>query len=303
MKLFDTHCHVHEATLKLKATTDTKGLWVKFGSPDPEDILKQADDAGVIGMICVGTTVEDSVLAVDFVQGRPNVWASIGVHPHEAKDGFEGLVQILEEHASGSLFGSAPRISSSDKQSDEDAGKANSRGETKTAPAGIVAIGECGLDYFYTHSPKVDQVKALRFQIELALKYGLPMIFHVRDAFDDFWPVFDEYKGIRGVVHSFTDDAANLGKILERGLSVGVNGIATFTKNDDQLQVYRSIPLDKLLLETDSPFLTPAPLRGRVNVPANVSLVAEFLAKLRNESLQDLTEATTRNALTLFKTQ
>ena len=152
----------------------------------------------------------------------------------------------------------------------------------------IVAIGECGLDYYYLHSSKKDQQKALRYQIELALQYNLPLIFHVRDAFDDFWPIFDSYNNIRGVVHCFTDDMHNLNESLARGLFVGVNGIVTFTKNDWQLEVYKSVPLTKLLLETDAPYLTPVPHRGKVNEPAYVSEVAKKLANIYNKDLAEV---------------
>jgi TatD DNase family protein len=126
------------------------------------------------------------------------------------------------------------------------------------------------------------------------------MIFHVREAFDDFWPIFDDYKGIRGVLHSFTDSRLNLDKALERGLYIGVNGIMTFTKDANQLDVAKAIPLQKLLLETDAPFLTPVPFRGRVNEPAHVRLVADFMAHLRDEPLAELANQTSANAQTLF---
>ena len=164
----------------------------------------------------------------------------------------------------------------------------------------IVAVGECGLDYFYGHSSKEDQEKVLRYQIELALEYNLPLIFHVRDAFDDFWPIFDSYQGLRGVLHSFTDTQVNLDKALERELYIGVNGIMTFTKNDWQLEVSRAIPVKNLLLETDAPFLTPAPIRGRVNEPANVMLTARFMSELRHVSVEELANQTTANARQLF---
>jgi len=127
------------------------------------------------------------------------------------------------------------------------------------------------------------------------------MVFHVREAFDDFWPIFDDYQGkIRGVLHSFTDNMENLKKALERDLFVGVNGIATFAKNPQQLQVYRQIPLQKLLLETDAPFLTPDPFRGTINEPKYVFRVVSFLAELRSDSVDNLASATTQNARQLF---
>jgi TatD DNase family protein len=235
----------------------------------PQDVLLHANLAEVRGFICVGTNVGTSKEAVSYAAGRSNCWAAVGLHPHDAKDGLSALKLLKDLSAKA------------------DANK-------------VVAIGECGLDYFYSHSSKADQAQALRNQIELALERDLPVIFHVRDGMDDFWPIFDGYKGIRGVMHSFTDNLDNLYKALERGLYIGQNGIVTFTKNDWQLQVAKEIPLQKLLLETDAPYLTPKPLRGRINEPANIRLVAEFLADLRGEPLEHLAEVTTRNVAELF---
>ena len=266
MQLIDTHCHIHEATVELHSDNPTHALWLKAGSPNPDDIIERAKKDEVSGMICVGTTAPDSQVAVDFVQDRMECWASVGIHPHEAQDGEAELTKLK-------ALAGKPKV---------------------------VAVGECGLDYFYNHSPKQDQVAALQFQIELALEHNLPMIFHVREAFDDFWPIFDSYQGIRGVLHSFTDTQANADKALERGLYIGMNGIITFTKNDDQLAMAKRIPLQKLLLETDAPFLTPAPHRGTVNEPARTRVVAEFLATLRDEVLADLAAQTSKNARELF---
>ncbi len=333
----DTHCHIHETQAATAGTGETSGLWARFGDPDPNQLVAQAEQAGVGLMICVGTTVADSQLAVDFVHDRPQCWASIGVHPHEAKAGdWQQLRALLSADSAtpypSGLARAQKRVRNTGNVSLPDTAPPSlplpgsalprstkallsrrvqrarsilplelARPETSGgAPNKIVAIGECGLDYFYTHSPRVDQIKALRFQIELALQHDLPLIFHVREAFDDFWPIFDDYHGIRGVLHSFTDTQANLDKALARGLFIGVNGIATFTKNEAQIAMYRAIPLQNLLLETDAPFLTPVPLRGKMNTPANVRLVAEFLSELRGESLAGLAHATTHNAQTLF---
>jgi TatD DNase family protein len=125
----------------------------------------------------------------------------------------------------------------------------------------------------------------------------------VREAFDDFWPIFESYRGanIRGVLHSYTDNAANLERAITHGLHFGVNGIATFTKGEPQLAVYRAMPKELLLLETDAPFLTPAPFRGKVCEPKHVRVTAEFLADLRSENLEDLAVATTANARALLE--
>lgn len=252
MQLVDTHCHIHEPDYALSVVS----------------VDANAQAAGVVQMICVGTDATTSAQAVVFVQNRSNSWASVGIHPHDAKGGKNELKKL--------------------------------QNLLKASSNKIIAIGECGLDYFYGHSSKKDQEKALRYQIELALEYNLPLIFHVRDAFDDFWPIFDSYKNLRGVVHSFTDTQANLEKILQRNLYVGVNGIATFTKVPQQREMYKNIPLAHLLLETDAPFLTPVPFRGKVNEPAHVRVVAGFLAELRNQSPTKIAEATTKNARTLF---
>lgn len=267
--LVDTHCHIHEAWRSVNGDDATAKLWDRAGRPDVEDIISRALDAGVEKMICVGTTLPDSQMAVEFVSGREHVWASIGLHPHEAKD-YANFTDKLKKFAE---LASKPKV---------------------------LAVGECGLDYFYGHSPKAEQEKVLRFQIELALEHNLPMIFHVREAFDDFWPVFDSYSGIRGVIHSFSAGEKELGQIIERGLYVGLNGIMTFTKNDAQLAAAKAVPLNRLLLETDAPFLAPAPHRGQVCEPRHVKVTAKFLADLRGEKFEDLAAATAANAKSLL---
>ena len=262
MHLVDTHCHIHSSDYPLSV----------------DEVETRAITTGVKTFICVGTDEDDSELAVAFVKNRPHAWASVGLHPHDAKHGLAGIKKIEQLLIADRVDSATNHLSLSK----------------------IVAIGECGLDYFYDNSPREQQIAMLRAQIELALKYDLPMIFHVRDAFDDFWPIFDEYKGLRGVLHSFTDNQANLDKALKRGLYVGVNGISTFTKLDSQVQMYKNIPLNRLVLETDAPFLTPVPHRGSINEPALIREIATFLAELRHQSQDELAAATTHNATKLF---
>lgn len=266
--LVDTHCHIQSAGDNI-GERGTRELWAREPELSAEGIISSAKNEGVNKIICVGCDLEDSQLAVEFVQNQDNCWASVGIHPHEAK-----------EYVSQSL-------------------PLNQLTELANKPK-VVAIGECGLDYFYKHSPAFAQEEILRFQIELAQDYNLPLIFHVREAFDDFWRIFDEYQGLRGVLHSFTDNATNLQKAIDRGLYIGVNGIVTFTKDDQQLEVYKSIPLINLVLETDAPFLTPTPHRGKINQPKHVKLVAQFLANLRNEDYETLARTTTNNVHNLF---
>jgi TatD DNase family protein len=268
MELFDTHCHIHEAGFELTGDDPTRAAWLRAGKRGPDDIILDAQASGVTRLICVGTTLEDSELAVDFVQSRQNCWASIGLHPHEATPSLYN--PTLEKF---SQLADKPKV---------------------------MAVGECGLDYYYEHSSKEDQKKVLRFQLDLAAKHGLPLIFHIREAFDDFWPIFDEYEGLQGVVHSFSSNISDLEQVLARGLYVGLNGIMTFTKNPEQLLAAKAIPLHNLLLETDAPFLTPAPHRGTICEPKHVCVTAEFLAGLRDEDMATIAQVTTQNACTLF---
>lgn len=267
--LFDTHCHIHEALEDFVLDTETKRRFIKAGSPSADQLLTHAKAEGVGRVICVGTTVEDSETAVAFVQSRPQTWASIGIHPHEAKV-YAGKKDML---ARFEALANQPRV---------------------------VAVGECGLDFYYDHSPRAQQEAILRYQIELALAHNLPLIFHVRNAFDAFWPIFDSYKGIQGVIHSFSATTAELDQILSRGLYVGLNGIMTFTKDPAQLAAAKAVPLNKLLLETDAPFLTPKPYRDKMCEPKHVRVTAEFLAELRAQPLDRLAAQTTINAQTLF---
>ena len=245
--LIDTHCHIHEPDYPLPVA----------------DVLQRAHDAGVRRMICVGTSEQSSADAVRFASEHDHIFASVGVHPHDTKDGYAQITELAKQ--------------------------------------GAIAVGEIGLDYYYNHSPRDVQIAALESQIQTALDNNLPIIFHVREAFDDFWPLFDNFQGIRGVLHSFTDTQDNLDQAFARGLYVGINGISTFTKDPAQQKMYASVPLERMLLETDAPFLTPTPYRGTINEPAFVSEVAKFHAKIRGIQLDEVAAATTTNATTLFR--
>lgn len=256
IELFDTHCHIQESSASVDGDDHTNKLWAKIGHPNPADMVHDAVQQGVTRMMCVGCTLQDSERAIAVAMSIENVWASIGIHPHEAKAHLEDP-KVLERFA---FLAKEPLVK---------------------------AIGECGLDYYYEHSLRDDQQTILRFQLELATKHNLPVIFHVRQAFDDFWPIIDEYKGVRGVLHSFTATSKQLQKALDRGLYIGLNGIMTFTKSEEQLAVAKAVPTDRMLLETDAPYLTPKPYRGNICLPKHTRVTAEFLAHLRGESLAD----------------
>jgi Tat protein secretion system quality control protein TatD with DNase activity len=157
LQLTDTHCHIQSVGASTGEAI-TRSMWVKASDTKPDDVLRRARDAGVTKLICVGCDLSDSELAVEFADGHEDCWASIGIHPHETQ-------HYAGDHAKQERF------------------------TALAASAKVIAVGECGLDYFYEHSSKDDQTEILRFQIELALARNLPMIFHVREAFGDFWPV------------------------------------------------------------------------------------------------------------------
>lgn len=307
--LIDTHCHIHDR---------------EFFPDNREAVYQRAIEADV-AMLCVGTSQADSRAAVEFAGDHENTWAVVGVHPHDAKQGWEEIGGLLAATLSKQISSRHDGSSDASLQSAElgQGLKQSSTGqEASDSPAGqsdtasgkvaakIVGVGEIGLDYFYDNSPRDVQIQALEQQLQWAVDYNLPVIFHVREAsspergnsvWRDFWPIFDNFPGVRGVLHSFTDTIETMEKAVSKGLFIGVNGISTFAR--DKQAMYSAIPLEKMLLETDAPFLTPVPKRGTVNEPAFVKLVAEYHANLRTISLEELSQATTRNATTLFKIQ
>lgn len=260
MQLVDTHCHLHDS---------------EFYPETREEAYQQSRQAGVT-MLCVGTDARSSREAVEFARMHEGCYAVVGIHPHEASTGDAAAIRTL-------LKDNHDRI--------------------------IVGIGEIGLDYYYDHSPRQAQQTLLRAQLELAREYQLPVSFHVRDAtsteengavWRDFWPLLDDFSEVKGVLHSFTDTSTNAEEALRRGLFIGINGISTFTKDENQRTMYASIPIGCILLETDAPFLTPAPFRGKMNIPAYVEKVAAHQAELRNVPLEEIARTTTANAEVLF---
>ena len=264
MQLIDTHCHIHDSEFLEKYDVG------------PDDLIANASKSGVDTVVCVGTSVKSSQEAVDFCKSRGGCYCSLAIHPHEAADKSEE--ELKEEFA----------------QIAEIAQK---------SPKKLVAIGETGLDYYYHSDENIRKKQELLFRlhIELALKLKLPMIFHIRDAFDDFFRIVDEYDGVTGVVHSFTACEKELQGVINRGFMVGINGIMTFTKDLKQLEAAKKIPLQMLVIETDAPFLTPHPIRGTINEPKYVTLITQFLSELRGESQAILAKQTTKNAKKLFQ--
>ncbi len=266
--LIDTHAHIHFSDF---AHDPFESL-----TNDLDTIFENARAKDIGAIITIGTDEKDSQAALEFVNndvvlqkaGSIQLFATVGLHPHEASHGQTALDSIRN------------LLQKNDKK--------------------VVAVGECGLDYFHNHSSREEQIVAMKAQLELAQEYKLALVFHVRDAWNDFFEIINDYHGARGVIHSFTGGPAELKQATKRGLYCAINGIVTFTKQEDQLLAARQIPADKLLLETDCPFLTPAPMRGKRNEPANVAIVADFLARQRQISLAALAATTTQNANQLF---
>ncbi len=259
MEFFDTHAHIHFADYSLNA----------------DEVWEASVKAGVTRMLAVGCDVDSSVRAVEFASKHDNVWAVVGVHPHEASS---FLADALNEAKLRDLL--------------------NEQSKNK-----IVAIGEFGLDYYYEHSTKEDQLKLLKLHFQLAQETNLPIVLHIREAYNDFWPIFDQFntsQSLKGVVHCFTGTRVDLSHALARNLYVALNGIMTFTKDEEQLLAAKEVPLEKLLLETDAPYLTPKPFRGKICRPEHIVLTAKFLSELRKEEIGLLARTTTGNACSLF---
>jgi TatD DNase family protein len=163
-----------------------------------------------------------------------------------------------------------------------------------------VGFGDIGLDYHYPPLDRQRQIRLLETQLELAQKYNLPVSFHVREAFEDFWAVFDNFPKLRGTLHSFTDNVENMEKGLSRGLFISLNGILTFNKGSELNKVFVQVPLERVIFETDTPYLAPVPHRGKTNQPAFVADIARFWAGQRGLGVERIAEVTTQNAVGLF---
>ena len=266
--LIDSHCHLHDQ---------------QFFTPDQaEEMIKRAHENNVQRIICIGTDPEDSLAARDFAAKHDAVYWTYGVHPEEATREKTTL--------SKSIFSD---VENTERPSPVTTG-ARERSE-KGFFSRLVAIGEVGLDYHYEGYNREAQIKLFEEMLQLANDYDLPVSFHVREAFDDFFPVVANFPKTRGVVHSFSDNKKKLKRILnETDFYVGVNGMATYS-------TLPTPPLERILLETDAPFLTPNPFRGIINEPAYIPAIAEWLAEKLGEDLDVIEKETTKNAEKLFR--
>lgn len=226
--------------------------------------LERARAQGVRGFVVPGTKLEDAPLAVAIAQQNDDIWAAVGFHPHEAKD------------CDDIAFAEIQRLARSKR---------------------VAAIGEVGLDYHYMHSPRDVQRAVFLRHIALAKELDLPVIIHNRESTDDLIELLlsDEAKGARGVLHSYTEGLEPAKKLIDHGYFISFSGIVTFRTADSLREVARALPHDRVLIETDTPYLAPVPFRGRDNEPAYVIKIAELLATLWNRPLAEVAEQTTAN--------
>ena len=270
---FDSHCHLQDQYLGAEGAL--------------ADALGRAAGAGVGRMICVGTGAATSGSSLAMARRSaagtlplpdegapvPRVWATVGLHPHDATDGTEATTRLVEEAVAAG----------------DDA---------------LVAVGECGLDYHYDHSPRVVQRRAFAEQVALAHRHGLALVIHARDAWGDLFDVLAA-EGVpeRTVLHCFTGGPDEARRCLDAGMYVSFSGIVTFKTAVEVREAAALVPLGRLLVETDSPFLAPVPHRGKPNEPALLPLVGEAVAAVKGVGAEELAESTDRAAREVFGLQ
>jgi TatD DNase family protein len=252
--LVDSHCHLD---------------FPEFAA-DLDGVVARAADAGVRTCVSIGTTMAKFPGVRAVAERFDNVWCSVGVHPHEAKDELlDGPEWLIEQ----------------------------------TKHPKVVGIGESGLDYYYNRSPRAPQEANFRAHIAAARETGLPLIVHTRDADPETVEILRDEMGkgaFPGLIHCFTGSRMLAEAAVEIGFSISVSGIATFKNSQGLRDIIKDVPLDRLLVETDAPFLAPVPLRGKTNEPSFVTHTAAMLAGLKGVELEMLADATTDNFFRLF---
>jgi TatD DNase family protein len=234
---------------------------------DPAEAIETARVRGVDTLVCVGIDPGSSRRSVELAASFPGVVATAGMHPHDASDFDARASSEIEELLANPL---------------------------------VVGVGECGLDFFRMRSPRPDQERALRSQVDMAKAHDLPLVIHVRDAWPEILRVLDEGSAERVILHCFSGDAEIAKGCAERGWFLSFAGNVTYPKNAHLREAASAVTLDRILVETDSPFLAPQRLRGRDNAPSNVLDVIEAIASARDEPVEILRETTAENAKIAF---
>jgi TatD DNase family protein len=229
-----------------------------------DEVIAAARAAGVTTMINVGCDAATTEQAIVVAGANEGIFATAGLHPHEAKHGVDTILPFVDD-------------------------------------PNIVAIGECGLDYFYDHSPRAQQREAFAAQIQLAHRCSLPLVIHTRDAWPETFDIIDA-EGVpeRTIFHCFTGGPDEARQCLSRGAYLSFSGIVTFKTATELREAARQCPIDRILAETDSPYLAPVPHRGRANQPAYVTHVVQALSDVREQALEEVRAATVANACLAF---
>ena len=233
---------------------------------DIDNILIRSKNLGVNRFICVGTNINDSLLSLDISEKFENIYCSAGIHPHDSQNVDKDYIQQIE------LMMRSKKM---------------------------IAIGEIGLDYFRNISSKKSQIKVFNELLQLADNINKPVIFHNREADQDIIDILSSYPNVIGVSHCFSSTLSTAKKLLDLGYYISFSGNLTF-KNSNLPSVAKYLPLDKLLVETDSPYLSPEPFRGKPNEPGRTRYIAEKLAEIHNISFESIAEQTTKNINKLF---
>lgn len=263
----DTHCH-----LNLLAKKDLETLLTVEQVDSLKLILLRAKEQKVEIILTIGTSVIESNNCILISKKFSNVYSVVGIHPCDCTNSWKNDFEKIDEMVL-------------------------SKKENK-----IVGIGETGLDFYHKPYDKDRQILAFRSHIELAIKNDLPLVIHLRNSAQDVYKILKDYKySIRGVIHCFSEDKEFAKKFLDLDFYLGFDGPITYPKNDTLREVARFTPLDKILLETDAPFLPPQQFRGKENFPEYIPLFAKVIASLKNIDLSDLEYQTTLNAKKLFR--
>ena len=236
---------------------------------DLENVIKRSKEIGLEKILTICTTLDSFTNILKIIEKDPMIYGTFGIHPHEAKDNIVYTDQIIN-HV---------------KQSNK-----------------IIGIGETGLDFFYNHSDRDQQIKSFEEHIQASIKLNMPLIIHSRDAEDETYQILKNHEkdNLKILMHCFTGSKNFADKLLELNSYFSASGIITFKNAIDLQETFKTIPLDKLLIETDSPFLAPVPNRGKKNEPSFIKYTAEKLAEIKDVSFSEISSRTTNNFNNLF---
>lgn len=268
----DSHCHLNLKSPTSKTAEEERKISEGYYSPEP--LIRRANEAGVRCMLTICTVLSEADIVQNIADTHEGVFCSVGIHPQEARRHYEefsevDITRIIKKHASN----------------------------PKT-----VAIGEVGLDYHFEKESEKFQKDLFEMQLDLAAECRLPVSIHSRDAIDDTIAILKNHPNVQGVIHCFSGEMDFAKNSLDLGYYIGVGGSLTFKNSNMLRETVKLIPSDRLLLETDSPFLAPVPMRGKINEPAFIPIIAEKVAELLGTTKEDIGEKTFKNFCSVFGT-